>query len=127
LIIVATLLIFVYGALYLTAQMYFSWQVKYDEDEGFCHKYVTVFLAYHVLITVLMIGMYTISYALEAVAGIQLIYVVLLFITRPYYLKSQNIMLIICQIFGLLFTILLVLIQYMSISDMYMSYAILGF
>ena len=78
-------------------------------------------------IVTLIIGMYSINYALEVVGGIQLIYIVLMFIIRPYFLVSQNVLLIICQIIGLLFTAMLIVCQYVSISDKYMSYAVLGY
>lgn len=78
-------------------------------------------------IVTLIIGMYSINYALEVVGGIQLLYIVLMFIIRPYFLTSQNVLLIICQIIGLLFTAMLIVCQYVSISDKYMSYAVLGY
>ena len=91
------------------------------------HKYVTVFLVYHMVIAILIIGMYSISYALEVVGAVQLIYIILLLIVRPYYLKSQNILLIISQIIGFSFTALLIINQYITISDKYMSYIIVGY
>jgi hypothetical protein len=106
--------------------MYVSWQAKYDEDEGYAHKYVTVFLAYHMVIVTLIIGMYGVDYALEAVGGVQLAYIVLMIGMRPYYMKSQNVLLVICQIIGLLFTGVLIMTQYISISDLYMCYAVLA-
>jgi hypothetical protein len=45
-------------------------------------------------------------------------------IVRPYYLKSQNVLLVICLAIGILFTALLIAEQYISISDSYMSYAV---
>jgi hypothetical protein len=127
LLTILALFAFFYGAMYLTSQMYLGWQGKYDEDEGTINKYVTAFLAYHMLIAVLIVGMYGVSYALEVVGGVQFAYVGLLLIVRPYYLKTQNVLLIVCQTIGLAFTTFLILIQYVSLSDTYISYAVLAF
>jgi len=124
LLLIVTLLVFFYATLYLTAQLYLHWKPKYDEEEGLTYKYVTVFLTYHMLMILIIIGAYSVSYGLEIVGGLQLIYIVMMLINRPYFLKSQNVLLIICLFIGLLFTMILIIDQYLSIPEKYMSYSV---
>lgn len=107
--------------------MYLSWLPKYDEDEGLRHKYVTVFLVYHILVILMIIGLYTRSYGLEIIAGAQAAYIVLLIVMKPYFLKPQNVLLIICLVVGLIFIAILILLQYLTIQDKYMSYVVIGY
>ena len=50
-------------------------------------------------------------------AGIQLLYLIVVIGMRPYYIRLQNVLLVICLSIGLAFTLLLVLVKYLSISD----------
>lgn len=79
------------------------------------------------LIVLLIIGLYGISYGLEIIAGVQLLYTVVLGFYRPYYIRTQNILLVICQSVGVLFTVFLAVIQYVEISDKIASFVVLGF
>ena len=60
-------------------------------------------------------------------AGIQLAYLLMLALMRPYYLSSQNILLIGCLLVGVAFTGMLVVDQYVVVSDGVKSYAVIGF
>ena len=75
----------------------------------------------------MIVGLYNRSYALEFIAGAQAVYIVILIVVRRYFLKPQNVLLIICQFIGIIFTALLIANQYLTISDKYMSYAVIAY
>ena len=126
-LLIFTLAIFFYAGLYITAQIYLSWLPKYDEDEGLKHKYVAIFLIYDIFLIMMIIGLYTQKYSLEVIAGIQLVFIVYLIVARAYFVKSQNVLLIICQVIGLLFTSFLAARNHISLSDKITSYIVIGF
>lgn len=127
LLVVFTMVVFLYTALYLTAQMYLAWKPKYDEEEGIINRYLTYFVFFQMLLGLLVIGAENLSFGLELVAGVQTVYVVALIAMGPYYVSIQNVLLIICQFVGLAFTIFLTLLKYMSLSDTNVDYAVIGF
>ena len=53
-LLVFTILAMFYSIVYIACQIYSSWKPKFDEDEGLNFKYVSVFLIYHVLMSLLM-------------------------------------------------------------------------
>ena len=77
--------------------------------------------------SVVVIGMYQIPYALEVLGGVQLVYLLVVAIGRPYYLRSQNIMLVGCLLVGLVFTGMLAVDQYFAVSDGIKNYAVVGY
>jgi hypothetical protein len=83
--------------------MFLSWKLKYDEEEGILHKYIAVFIFFQMLLATITIGLQGLSYGHEIVAGVQLVYLVVLIVMRPYYLPSQNVMLVACQFVSLAF------------------------
>jgi cysteine-rich repeat protein len=123
---VFTVFVIGYLGVYLNAQMLLSWRPKYDEEEGHQFRYVSVFLTYQMLLGVLFIGLYSISYALEAIAGVQALFLLYLLLARPYFLLSQNVLLILGQLVGLFFTGMLVLSQFIKLSDQTMGYLVVG-
>jgi hypothetical protein len=117
--------VLLYAIVFLNAQQFLSWKRGYDEEEGLLNKYVSVFLGYQMLLPIFLIGLYGISHSLEVVGGLQLIYTLYLVIARPYFLKVQNVLLILCQIGGLAFTGLLISDQYLYISEQNMTYTVI--
>lgn len=79
------------------------------------------------LLAILAIGVDGFSYGLETVAGIQTLYVIILLVMRPYFVSVQNVLLIICQFIGLGFTVFLVMLNYIELSDNNVSYAVVAF
>jgi hypothetical protein len=127
LLVVFALFVFFYSALYLTGQMFLSWKLKYDEEEGILHKYIAVFIFFQMLLATITIGLQGLSYGHEIVAGVQLVYLVVLIVMRPYYLPSQNVMLVACQFVSLAFCTFLAILDYVSLSDTITTYVVLGF
>jgi hypothetical protein len=78
---------------------------------------VAVLVGYQMWLPILIVGLYGIGRGLEVVAGIQLLYLLYLLAARPYYIGVQNVLLIICQLVGPLFTGLLIAEQYIPLSE----------
>jgi hypothetical protein len=96
--------------------MFLNWKRGYDEDEGLLYRYVPVFVGYQMFLPTLIIGLYGFSYSLEILGGAQLLYAFYLIIARPYFLLSQNVLLVISQLTPLFFTGLLIISNYTTIS-----------
>jgi hypothetical protein len=75
----------------------------------------------------LIIGLYGITYGLYVVAGVQLIYLVILIVQWPYFVSVQNILLLISQIICVLFTALLVVTKFIALSNAIMNYIMIGY
>jgi hypothetical protein len=120
------LLVFYYAAGYLMAQLFLGWKRGYDEEAGLLSKYVGVFLVYQLLLPVLLIGLVDFSRSLEVVGGVQLAYTLYLIAVQPYFLKSQNVLLILSQSGSLAFTGLLITRQFIVLSEQFMVYAVIG-
>ena len=101
----------------MTGHMYLSWKPKYDENEGLSNKYISVFLGYHILISLLIIALPGVPYGKCIIAGFQFIYIIILIVMKPYFLTVQNVLLIICEIIGLLFSVLLIVSEFIFISN----------
>ena len=88
---------------------------------------MTIFLTYHVLVILMIVGLYGQEKALEIMAGIQGLYLLILIILRPYFVTSQNVMLIVSQFAGLVFTVLLIVAEHVDVSDQVMNYVVIGY
>lgn len=77
------------------------------------------------MINIAIIGTPDFPYGKCFIAGFQLIYVILLIAMRPYFLTVQNVLLIICQIIGLMFSIWLVLSDFILMSNAILHYIML--
>lgn len=119
--------VFFYLAFYLSSQIYTNWRQKYDEDEGLIFKYVSLFLVYHLMMVFLIIGLHGSSFGLELIAAVQLLYVIVLIIVRPYYLTVQNVLLIICEVLGFGFSAFLVAVKYVSLVEEVVGYVVVTF
>jgi hypothetical protein len=124
--LLVTMLVFYYAVGYLTAQLFLSWKRGYDEEAGLLNKYVSVFGAYQMLLPVLLIGLAGFSPSLEIVGSLQLAYTLYLIVVRPYFLKSQNLLLVLSQSGSLAFTGLLVAEKFIVLSEQTMTYAVIG-
>lgn len=109
--------VLIYGILFMTGLMYLSWKPKYDENEGLSNKYISIFLGYHILISLLIIAMPGVPYGKCIIAGFQFIYIIILICIKPYFLTVQNVLLIICEIIGLLFSVWLIVSEFIFISN----------
>lgn len=97
--------------------MYLSWKPKYDENEGLSHKYISFFLGYHMLISLLIIALPGLPYGKCIIAAFQFIYILILIVIKPYFLNVQNVLLIICEIIGFMFNIWLIVSDFVYISN----------
>jgi hypothetical protein len=122
-----TLLVLLYALTYLLSQIYLNWNNPYDQDEGYCMRYASVFITYQMAMPILMIGLYEQYFALEIIEMCQLFYFVYLIAERPYLMNIQNLLLILCQLVAISFTLLLILPHYISIPDETMSSFIVAF
>jgi hypothetical protein len=126
-VLLATLLIVYYAVGYLTGRVYLDWKRGYDEEVGLLNKYVSVFVAYQMLLPVLLIGLAGFGVSLEILGGVQLTYTLYLIAARPYFLRSQNVLLVLSQSGSLAFTGLLVVEKFLALPEQFMVYAVLGF
>jgi hypothetical protein len=106
--------------------MFLSWKSGYDEEVGVIRRYVAVFVGYQMLLPILILGLYGVNQGLEVLGSFQLLYFFYLLVARPYYLGVQNVLLVVNQLVGLLFTCLLIVEQYVSLSEQSISYAVLA-
>jgi hypothetical protein len=118
--------IFAYTALYACYNIYYNFKDsrKYNEEEGCYYRYLTVFLIYY-----LVTSMITVSsgpMGKYALAGVQLIHLIVLIGYRPYFLGMQNVCIIINQIVVLSFSGLLILNDMMNSLHPYRGYVMVG-
>jgi hypothetical protein len=108
--------VFYYVVGYLTAQLFLGWKRGYDEEAGLLSKCVGVFVVYQLLLPVLLIGLVDFGRSLEVVGGVQLAYALYLIAARPYFLRSQNVLLILSQSGSLAFTGFLIAEKFLVLS-----------
>ena len=126
-LLVFTILAMFYSIVYIACQIYCSWKPKFDEDEGLNFKYVSVFLIYHVLMSLLMAGLPQASFGKFIIAACQLIYIVFLIYAKPYFLKVQNVLLIISQFAGFGFTVWIIISDFVSMDNLLLHQVMLGY
>lgn len=75
----------------------------------------------------LTIGLDDVPYGTVIISAVQIGYTVLIIIYRPYLVKAQNVLLIITLVVGNLFSVLLAILQFISISNQTLNYVMIGY
>jgi hypothetical protein len=120
------LAIFVYASLYTCYSIYsnFKDSQKYNEEEGSYYRYLTVFLIYYLVTSIITVGGG--SLGKFALAGVEFIYLIVILFYMPYFLDMHNVSLIINQVVVLSFSALLILNDMANFLHPYRGYVMIG-
>lgn len=120
--------IFCYSTLYLCKELYSNFRdaKKYNEEEGSYYRYLTIFLIYSTVITLLSVGGAISSNGKYVIAAVELGYLIFLIIYKPYYLNMHNIVLIVNQSIVIIYTSLMILNDFIGSLSQYRGYIMIG-
>jgi hypothetical protein len=121
-------LIFSYFSLYLCKELYgnFIDAKKYNEEEGSYYRYLTIFLLYSILVTLLTIGGAVSSNGKFVFGALEILYLTFLIVYRPYLINMHNASLILNQITVVIFTVLMIMNDYFPFLKDYRGFIAIG-
>ena len=99
----------------------------YDEEDGHSPDYLALYLTYYILMMLSILTFKTVPYGKLAVALLQTAYLLILIKKKYYLLQFHNASLIFNQISLLLFTIYLIIIDFLDLEGLIHTYVVFAF